>query len=277
MADDANMTGGTVERSVNDLSRYPRIPNHLLVGSQVLADRWAALPLWPKDAVIAEVGVALGDFSQAILNNCRPRKFIAIDRFDLHEIPMLWGKSTREHFSGQTHEYFYRNRFAHEIAEGAMEIIKGDSAPSISALPDESVDLFYVDADHLYDGVRKDLDALLPKVKPDGWIIMNDYLAADTFANQALGVIQATNEFMVKHEWKMVYFALAPIMYCDVGLRRVDAPDLDWEKPAMAAAQRAQARAAALEATIGEIRASTSWRVTAPLRGLSRLFRRGGR
>jgi hypothetical protein len=36
-------------------------------------------------------------------------------------------------------------------------------------------------------------------------------------------VIQATNELMIEHGWEMSYLALAPMMYCDVGLRKVGA------------------------------------------------------
>jgi hypothetical protein len=267
-------------KSVNDFSRYPKIPGELLGAARVLPDRLAALPLWPKDAVIAEVGVALGGFSDEILRNCRPRKFLAIDRFDLHELPALWGEPTEKLFGGRTHEEFYRKRFATEIAAGVVEIVQGDSAPSITALADDSVDVFYVDADHLYGGVRSDLQALLPKVRRDGLVVMNDYIPADTFSNVPLGVIQATNEFMVEHGWEMAYFAFAPVMYCDVGLRRVGVVEHDADgslgpwPPAKTQLEAAENRASALEAALAATHRSTSWRVTAPLRAISRLVLR---
>jgi hypothetical protein len=153
---------------------------------------------------------------------CRSRRFLTIDRFDLHELPTLWGVPTIEQFGGRTHGKFYLDRFKDEIARGQLEVIEGDSAAAILALPDEGVDLFYVYADHTYEAVRRDLAATLPKVKPDGWIIMNDYTPADIgCSNEPYGVIQATNEFMVAHGWQMVYFALAYVMYCDVGLRKI--------------------------------------------------------
>lgn len=268
--------------SVNDYARYPRLPGELLRNARVMPDRVAALDLWPRDAVIAEIGVALGGFSEQILRACRPRRFIAVDRFDLHEIPVLWGKPTQETFGGRTHADFFRDRFRDEIAAGVMDVVMGDSAASIAALPDESVDVFYVDADHLYAGVRADLEALLPKVRRDGWIVMNDYIPADTFSNVPLGVIQATNEFMVGHGWEMAYLALAPMMYCDVGLRRVGlggpgaGTDAHWDKLADARIEAAERRARASEAAQAAMRRSRSWRVTEPLRALSRLIRRSG-
>ena len=225
---------------------------------------------------------------------------LAIDRFDLHELPALWGISTTEHFGGRTHGEFYRNRFAAEIARGQLEMVEGDSAAAISDLPDGGVDLFYVDADHSYDGARRDLEAILPKVKPDGCIVMNDYIPAEIgFSNGPYGVIQATNEFMVAQSWEMVYFALAYVMYCDVGLRRVGSTasdvslDVDAQTVLLDAASKAAAaaaaarwpvvdptveslktRVAALDEALAAIRQSTSWRITAPLRAIGRMCAR---
>jgi hypothetical protein len=258
-------------KPVNDLSRYPQIPHELLRNACVLPDRWAGIAMWPTDAVVVEVGVALGVFSQAIIERCRPSKFIAIDRFDLHELESVWGVPTAEHFGGRTHKAFYCDRFAGQIAAGQVEVIEGDSSAAIASLPDQSVDVFYVDADHRYDGVRLDLEALLPKVKPHGWIVMNDYVPADTFSDEPLGVIQATNEFMAREGWEMAYFALAPIMYCDVGLRRTGQP-----KPAYPSERprerllRLEQRAADLESALEATHRSTSWRITAPLRWTKR-------
>src|SRR5271166_1370158 len=38
--------------------------------------------------VVAEVGVARGDFSEFLLNELRPKKFVAFDIFTLHEQPL---------------------------------------------------------------------------------------------------------------------------------------------------------------------------------------------
>jgi hypothetical protein len=211
--------------SVLDPSRYPPLPPRLLANSRVVPDRIAALSLWPQDAVVVEVGVAFGQFSRQILERRRPSRFVAIDRFDLHTYPTLWGKPSAERFGGRTHLEYYQALFAEEIAAGRLTTLQGDSAAAIAGLPDASVDLFYVDADHTYDGVKLDIAAILPKVKPDGWIVMNDYVPAEVgWSNEPYGVIQATHELMLEHDWEMIYLALGRAMYCDVGLRRLDRP-----------------------------------------------------
>ncbi len=276
-----------------DPASYPRIPKELLRHSRVVSDRLAALAFWPRNAVIAEVGVALGDYSEAIISACEPRRFLAIDRFDLHHLPELWGTPTREHFGGRTHGEYYRDRFAIELERDQVEMLEGDSATVISGLPNLSIDLFYVDADHTYEGVRRDLEAILPKVKPGGWIVVNDYVPADIAGNnEPYGVIKATNEFMAAHGWEMDYFALAYLMYCDVGLRKsiasnftpaielqaavpattMTAADRQTRNPASdSEVQRLRVHLAGLEDALATIRRSTSWRITAPLRAIARV------
>ena len=56
-----------------------------------------------------------------------------------------------------------------------MEVIKGDSADSAAAFADESVDFVFIDADHSYAGISRDITAWLPKVKRGGVLAGHDY------------------------------------------------------------------------------------------------------
>ena len=58
--------------SVLDPARYPVLSDEHLRHARIVPSRLAALTLWPQDAVIAEVGVALGEFSKAILALTHP-------------------------------------------------------------------------------------------------------------------------------------------------------------------------------------------------------------
>ncbi len=197
------------------------LPAPLLANARVLPDRMAILPLIPRGGVIAEVGVALGDFSERMIEICEPERFIAIDRFDLHTRPEIWGRPTGELFGGRSHLEFYRERFAEQIGNGKVTVMQGDSAAMVSRLEDASLDVVYIDADHTYESVRHDLATIKFKMKRGGWIIMNDYIMSDAeWGNVAYGVIQATNEFMIAENWEMIYFALQAAMYCDVVLRK---------------------------------------------------------
>jgi len=162
--------------------------------------------------------VALGNFSENLMQHCDPSHFIAIDLFKLHELPELWGQPTRTLFNGKSHGRYFRERFSHRIRDKTMTVLEGDSSVEIENLPDKSVGVFYVDGYHTYEGACRDLRAIKRKVTDDGWIIMNDYIMRDH--NGPYGVIQATNEFMIEEDWEMIFFCLQDQMYCDVVLRR---------------------------------------------------------
>jgi len=270
----------------------PELPADLVDGAILLRDREAVLPLLPRNAVICEVGVGVGSFSRKIMEICQPRRFIAIDNFKVHEQPELWGKPTSHWFGGKTHGGFYRDSFAVEIGTGMMTVIEAESDAGIGELDDASVDVFYIDGDHSYEAVRRDLAAAALKVRPDGYLILNDYILVDHLgATIPYGVIYAAHEFMLQQNWGMQFFALQTSMFCDVVLRRKDylrRPDVVMremtalrefgERDKMAAAVQVatsmERETIALRREIQALRTSSSWRITAPLRAAKRMIQR---
>jgi hypothetical protein len=197
------------------------LPASLLANARVLPRRDDILPMLPKHAVFAEVGVAFGEYSRVIREICDPASFIAIDNFCLHEFDVVWGKTREERFGALTHEAYFRRDFAAEIESGAIEVMAGDSVAMLERLPDASLDVVYLDADHSYDSVARELAVIARKVREDGWIVLNDYTMMDAGgAGAPYGVVQAAHEFMIAQGWEMVALALHPLMYCDVALRK---------------------------------------------------------
>ena len=240
----------------------PLIPQHLLDGASLLADRYALLPLLPKGAVFAEVGVGLGDFSELVLSVCQPSLFVAIDEFKLHELPELWGKPSDVLLGGRNHADAYRTRFATALAQGRLRLLEGDSAACLEQLEDHSLDIVYVDADHRYEQVKRDLAMAVRKVRADGWIIVNDYLMVAALGDAIpYGVVNATNEFMIEHDWGLQYFALHRLMFCDLALRPAHLVQSPQSRMQVLAAENAR-----LHEEIALLRGSTSWRATEILR-----------
>ncbi|RWH78079.1 class I SAM-dependent methyltransferase [Mesorhizobium sp.] len=58
---------------------------------------------------------------------------------------------------------------------GRANIIKANSVEAAKRVPNGSLDLVFLDADHSYDGVKADLAAWVPKIKPGDWIGGHDY------------------------------------------------------------------------------------------------------
>jgi hypothetical protein len=86
--------------------------------------------------------------------------------------------------------------------------------------------MIYVDADHSYRSVRRDVNVSKQKVKDDGILILNDYIMFDHYhvAEPNIpvwyGVVQVVNQLVVEENFEVIGFAFAKHMFCDIALRR---------------------------------------------------------
>lgn len=67
--------------------------------------------------------------------------------------------------------------------------------------PDNYFDLIYIDADHTYEGCRRDLEEWYPKVKKGGFFLGDDYVNNHISPNTGVvfKVAKAVTEFAKKH------------------------------------------------------------------------------
>lgn len=188
-----------------DKGRYhnpaPELPAAKLAGCEVLANRLALLDKLPKGGVFAEVGVDRGDFSIEILTRCKPEKLHLFD-MDMTRLSntALLGTISQRGSPVKTHA--------------------GDSSTNMSKVPDGYFDVIYIDGDHGYEGVKRDIAASVPKLKPQGVMIFNDYAVWSATSMFHCGVARAVHEFCRDNPWKFRYIALQTMMYNDVMLVR---------------------------------------------------------
>jgi hypothetical protein len=173
----------------------------------------------PQGGIIGEVGVAVGWFSTFLIEHFKPSEFVAFDLFNLHTIPTLWGQQTSVLFEGKTHLAYYRDKFAGTPARVTLE--EGSSHARLAIYPDEYFDILYIDAGHTYEDVKRDAAVARKKIKPDGFLVFNDYIMFDHLSGGAYGVVPAVNELVVQENWEVVGFALQQHMFCDIAIRRV--------------------------------------------------------
>jgi SAM-dependent methyltransferase len=64
---------------------------------------------------------------------------------------------------------------ARRVAAKRAMILEDDSSEMASRFPDKHFDFVFIDADHTLNGVRKDITAWAPKVKPGGYLCGHDY------------------------------------------------------------------------------------------------------
>jgi hypothetical protein len=198
---------------------YPALESRHLDNPRVFAHRNDLISsLRPGEGgVIAEIGVAHGDFSEYLLDELRPQEFVAFDLFNMED----WSPKRQwsvERLNNMTHLEFYRQRFCHRGIQVKTEV--GLSHLRLATYEDKYFDFLYIDADHSYDAVKNDLEVASVKLKDDGIIILNDYIMFDHYHWVAWGVVQAANEFLVNNNWKVCGFALDREMYCDIAIRR---------------------------------------------------------
>jgi hypothetical protein len=196
------------------------LPPHLLANARVVSNRYEVLPLLPRGGTAVEVGVAYGDFTHSILDILRPEHFIAIDTFGIQPGDEPWGRQLLRDNQCTHLEYFTR-RFQSSIKDGQMEVKKGLSWDMLGQLRDKSVDYIYIDADHHYASVNKEIEALRSKMKPDGIVHFNDYTYFDFDAMTAYGVPAAVHAFMRQDNYEMLYLCLHPKGFYDVVLKKV--------------------------------------------------------
>lgn len=70
---------------------------------------------------------------------------------------------------------------------------------AVKRFPDEYFDLIYIDADHSYEGVKKDMEDWWPKLKKGGFFTGDDYTNKRAkYTGVVFGVVEAVNEFAKK-------------------------------------------------------------------------------
>jgi FkbM family methyltransferase len=162
------------------------------------------------DGTGVEIGVLRGDYSKIILERWKHGQMYLIDTWrHLSEYVDMNGQDDKYHYDCivKTCENIkpWQNR-AH--------MIRMDSALAANLFPDEFFDFVYIDADHSYDGVVRDLKAWWPKVKRGGLFCGDDYIPQDgdiwlTIEGQSpkyagkFGVRKAVNEFTAKNNLKL--------------------------------------------------------------------------
>jgi hypothetical protein len=144
---------------------------------------------------VAEVGVQEGLFNEFINNTLQPKELYAID-IDITQ---------------------YTNRTM--IKDNVVLINKPSQDITVSDFSGP-LDMLYLDADHSYDAVKKDIDVLKNMVKPKGLFVFNDFTMFSIHEMLLYGVARAVTEFIIEEKWQVVGLALDEWNFYDIALKR---------------------------------------------------------
>jgi len=143
---------------------------------------------------VLEIGIFKGEFLDYIVNNCNISSIDGVDLFH--------GETCSGDADGNNLVYYNLDKSYEELSDkyknsSTVKLIQSDSSSYLKTVDDEYYDIIYIDGDHSYEGVKKDLNASFQKIKNGGYIAGHDYEMNMNKAKTAygFGVKDAVDEF----------------------------------------------------------------------------------
>lgn len=164
----------------------------------------------PKGGHILEIGTLGGDYAEPLLA-AEPASLDLLDTFESKD----WEGFKR--FNEQTHYEYIKNKFKDSPEVSLLRGYTDNVLPSIT----KKYDYIYIDADHNYAQVKRDLSNAVKLIADGGIIGFNDYIYDDKYYN-VYGVIQTVCEFLHENkDWQVIAFALQEEMYADIYIQKI--------------------------------------------------------
>ncbi|MFC1841576.1 class I SAM-dependent methyltransferase [Candidatus Dependentiae bacterium] len=170
-----------------------------------LKTRTDFLKLMPKNGIVAEIGVWDGQFAEKILKYCNPEKLYLIDCWQ-NQSETVYPDGLNIHFNNKYLEKLHQSvvrKFAHDPR---VTVIKAFSPQATDLFENDFFDWVYIDGNHKYEAVSKDLPAWYEKVKTGGVISGHDYVIMSYF-----GVVPAVNEFLFNNNLELLYLTVEQV------------------------------------------------------------------
>lgn len=158
------------------------------------------IELLPTTSAGAEIGVHRGDFSRVLLDRLEPKRLHLVDPwryFPSSEYEDSWygGKAGGGERNMDRRFHGVERRFRKEIAAGVVVMHRDLSWDAAEQIEDGSLDWAYIDGDHSYDAVKRDLAAYLPKITDGGLLTGDDYFQGGWWGD---GVKRAVDELIAQ-------------------------------------------------------------------------------
>jgi len=146
-------------------------------------DRQQFLNMLPKNGIIAEIGVATGTHALDMYTICKPKELYLIDSWT--------GTDYLDEYDGNI-RYAQVERMFRNCPN--VILLRETSMKAVKRFKDRYFDWVYIDAVHIYENVKQDMNAWWSKVK--SYLCGHDYIDYYIEGYGQFGVIQAVNEFI---------------------------------------------------------------------------------
>lgn len=163
---------------------------------QILTDRHALLHALPKHAIVGEVGVRCGEFSDTIWSITCPQR--------LHLLGG-WSTITTDAESSARQRALVELKFRAEMAAGQVIVQPGPPLAELDRASAGYFDWLYLDAGYSFTEVSALLERCQRTVKPTGIIAGGNYAAGFVMHRARYGVIEAVNTFCKQQGWELLY------------------------------------------------------------------------
>lgn len=192
----------------------------------VLTSREELLPYFPKGAVGAEIGVAEGAYSAAILAAAQPEELHLIDPWshleagsDLLEAGQLLTAVDEARTRGDKFDAPPPNSYGDEDYAKVVARFEGDprvrlhrqySYKAVAGFDEGFFDFVYIDGNHHYEFVLRDLQDFAARLKPGGLMFGHDFFE-DAFAREEnYGVVDAVSAFLKRSDFRFLMLTSEP-------------------------------------------------------------------
>ena len=158
-----------------------------------------------KNPVFLEIGVHRGDFSKKLFLNFKPKKLVIVDPWIVFNEPIYknsWYGNSDKLEQKKQDQYFQdiKTYFKKEISNNEIEVYRTTSDYYFENNKSK-FDMIYIDGNHLYDFVKRDISNSLDIINDDGIIVLDDYKLKGWWND---GVTKAINFFIINKKVKVL-------------------------------------------------------------------------
>jgi lipopolysaccharide biosynthesis glycosyltransferase len=147
-----------------------------------------------------EIGVCEGEFSEILLKTSNLKKLYLLDLWQHIED----GYIDRNNVDQNTHEARYFQVLSNMEKYGnRVTVIRADCDVAHRYSLDNHFDFIYLDADHSYESVKRQLHNWYPKVRKGGILAGHDYISGVDRAGTVFGVKDAVDEYCKENNIKL--------------------------------------------------------------------------
>ena len=158
-----------------------------------------------KDLYVLEIGIHKGDFSKQLAQHLQPKKLILVDPWIAYDDEIYsnswYGNSSISNQVIQD-QYFceIKKYFENQIELDTVEVHRKTS-DNFFTQNKLKFDLIYIDGNHLFDFVKRDISNSLNFINHDGIIVLDDYDVAGWWND---GITKAVDFFREKNSIKII-------------------------------------------------------------------------